>query len=374
MGFEYVPTSGTKTEKKIFALSVDTVIVQNMIGSSHGFFKSVNGNILFFDRLLSKVTSIDKEGAVLGVKLDVGEGPKEIPHFTFHAFSGQSHFFISGYTVFEYDADWSRKRKFDIKWFPEKSLEELEKNPKPWYRGIYEIKYLNNEFIPFGKESLIFNIESTHPLFNGYFQETSENYYKNARVIGVLDLQDGKIVGLEGRYPSYYRSQSNVPNFSYYNCDASNDKIYINFNADSLIYVLNSDFDPIETFGVSGVGMGLNYLSTYTYEDAVEIFQDERCVNGFYSGLKYFEAEKILFRTYYQDIDDLQNEIDCHRGEHANTGKHRMQIYMDHVLIGDVEVPNRFSVFGKIDDTYYADGLMDEEAEKLGFYRFKLDL
>ena len=204
------------------------------------------------------------------------------------------------------------------------------------------------------KNFLYFPISSQHPHYN-YL--TTPSFYKEARIIAKVNLNSGKVVDLMGRYSPTYQDK-NTPQFSLINFDInSKGEIFVSFEADSLIYHYDNDFNIIGCFGASGKKMEANYTEIIDLNVFKKYRFEERKKFGFYNWLE-IEQEK-LFRCYS-------------RGKAAkNNG---LQIYnMGKKLIADVSIPKDMNkVIGYIEPYFYSNIVIDEMNEKMWIYRFKL--
>ncbi|SFF09658.1 hypothetical protein [Thermoflexibacter ruber] len=343
-------------------IKIDTILVNHPNSSYQGFFEYDAQGLYFFDKLFATASQFDKAGNYINSYLGKGQGPKEVPQIQNHLKIGQNHYIFSGYSIYVYDQNWERIATKVINWNPEKSVKELEENPKPEYRGIYEIKYFGNKYATIDNKYVVFNIESTHPKFNGFFSNVSQEYYKKAKIFAKMDLVKATVEELGGNYSALYTKNNAIPNFDFQHYDIANDSIFVGFEADSLIYVYDKKFKLCYAFGRNGRQIKQHYSKTQTYEQAMAIFAEERIKNGFYDDIKYFPDQSILFRCYTKGTDSIT----------ANNNPRRMQIYHHTTLIAEVDVPYQFRVIGFDGKYYYADGYADEEKEKLGFYRFTL--
>ena len=350
-------------------LKIDTILVKHPNTSYQGFFEYGENGLYFFDKLFATVSQFGNTGDYKQSYLGKGQGPREVPDIQNYLKIKDMHYIFSGYSIYVYDQNWERIKSKTINWNPEKSIKELEDNPKPTYRGIYEVKYFGNKYGLLEDKYIIFNIESTHPKFNGFFTNVSKEYYTTAKVFAKMDLENTTVEELIGNYSSLYVTNNSIPNFDFQHYDIGKDSIFTGFEADSLIYVYDKQFNIQYAFGRSGKGIKQSYTKTHTYEEAMKIFHKEHIANGFYDDIKYFPETSFLFRCYTTGA----NRPEVEWTEHGSNPR-RMQIYQGNTLIADVTVPYQFKVIGFDGTYYYADGYIDEKKEQLGFYKFSLKL
>ncbi|WP_289031922.1 hypothetical protein [uncultured Algoriphagus sp.] len=327
-----------------------------------GFFEIEEDQILFFDRLAMRVLAFDTEGKYIQTLIDNGEGPSEIPRFQTSVSAGGFRYFMDGYTILTFDQNNQLSNRAVLDFYHQSDLSEVENNPSPDDPGIYEVKYWGNQ-LEIIDGYLYTKIESSNPKFNFVMHP---EYYTDSYLYAKVDPESGKVLELKGKHPRIYQNYKFLPHFDYYYHDLVADEIYLSFEPDSLIYILDKNFEVKEAFGNSGKEMDQSYIEVSTVEDWEDYWRINRAQKGFYKYVKFFPEEGVLFRTYtLGNSDPLAYEY----GDNPQ----RMQIYKNKQLIGDVEVPNFFKVIGKIGEYYLADGSADNpDNEELVLYRFKL--
>ena len=230
------------------------------------------------------------------------------------------------------------------------------KDFQPSMPGLYSPVYYKFILRKHNKH-VFFPIQSQHPEFN--FVE-SKNYYENARVLAKLDLQTGKVVDLLGRFSPVYQQFNNIGQFSLVNFDiAPNGDFYLSYEADSVIYQYDADFNIKNAFGCKGKEMEQGYKEILNKQDFQHNYKKQRETKGYYTWIEYIAQRDLLFRSYQKS------------GTKANDG---LQIYNDSILLGDVEVPKGMRVIGYIEPYFYSSTDIDEMGEKIKVYRFKISL
>lgn len=159
-------------------------------------------------------------------------------------------------------------------------------------------------------------------------------------------------------YPeSYYDKPLTKTLFAQLNFDiADNGDFYVSFEADSLMYRYDHDYNQLACFGFAGRDMDLNYLRWDSYDQPWKERLAERMARGFYNAVEYVDETGLLFRSYRKG------------GGSATDG---LQVYRDGVLVGDVDVPQGFRMAGYVEPYYYSYVVSDEEGERLYMFRFK---
>lgn len=351
------------------ALDIDTILLNHPNSSYDGFFAVHSDSIYFLDKLFATATVFDLSGKFVGQHLGKGEGPNEVEGIRGYIQDTKNHIIFKGYSVYSFDNNWKKIKHAVLRWESDKSQKELINNPEPDDIGIYEVKYKPEMYKIFDSEYFILNTESTHPKFNAYFTSVSQNFYQNAYTFALVNRKSLKIEKLFGHYPDIFQN-SNIPNYANWYADITPDQVYMNFEADSLIYVYDKkSLQPSFCLGISGRGMKQNYKATDTYDEAMDRWIEDRVSSGYYTDIEVFDEQELIFRIYTLGTDESDFQNKSVTDEHFPK---RMQIYYKKKLVGDVQVPNRFTIIGFIDGYFIADGLIDEQNQAMGLYKFKL--
>lgn len=344
-------------------IDLDSIILEKEYFSGVGFFSVGRDQLFFVDQVFSTVIIYSKEGNYLETQLGKGDGPDEqnnIHGFQPFAYKGQ-HAILDNFEMVIFDKSFNKETSFPIQWDYSESYQDMLNNPKGSMLGLYEIDWKsrgnNTPFILMeDKNQALLPISMSHPSLNGYI---SEEYYKEASVFGCYDFKNKVINKSFGRRSEEYLSHRFIPNFDFSHFAKRNNDLLVSFAIDPLIHVY--DFDGVlkYKFGIKGMDMKTTYPKTNTIDDALDNYKLDLKKAGFYQAIYSDEPNELTFRTYYPTGSEAGNA--------------RLQIYEKNVLIGDALVPARFQVIGKIGDTYYADGIIDELNDRLGIYTFKLD-
>ncbi len=185
------------------------------------------------------------------------------------------------------------------------------------------------------------------------------DYEKEVYHIGVVDMNAGKelkseIKGLPSMF-SADRSKYRALDFVSFDIDEK-DNLFINFAADSLIYVFDHNRKPKYAFGRAGKNMDTDY-ERFGSLDEMDAYGTNLMQKGYYSWVEYIDETGICCRSYKKGAISEYDGI---------------QMYKDGKLIADCNVPKGFKVVGYIAPYYYSQ-VIDNEDEHLKVYRFKLD-
>jgi hypothetical protein len=345
---------------RIDKIHFDTIFIKQIAFSGKGFFDFSTDSVIFFDDVFATASTYSFEGKKGTRHLGLGNGPSEIRGFQNYVYHNGKHIFMNNWNVYTYNRNWQLENIKTITFDVRHSEKELMNNPRPDYQGIYEVKYFQNKITFINDSIILFNIESSHPLFNFLMHK---EYYKESRIFAKLNYNTELVDEIFGYKPLTYLNYHFIPSFDYYHYYICDDKIYINFEPDSLIYIYDFDFNFIKAFGLAGNMKNINYIETDTYQKYYNLVKDERTSKGYYYDIYVIPEKNIILRCYKTGITpESDSEIN----------PERMQIYRNDTLIGDIPTPFRFKNITFKKPYFYADGYIDAENNIVGFYRFKL--
>lgn len=345
--------------KSIGGIYIDTVKCFPTNSSLVGFWALVNNDVVFCDQIFGTISFFDRDGNETRVSLGLGEGPSETAGiYGLSSKSDESISILNSFTVESFNKELILERKIPIKWNTENlSYRQLENDPQPDLSGIYEIlwrpKGINN-LVKSYKRGMLLPIGSTHPLFNGYMHE---KYYEEAAIFGLIDPESGEFIKLGGTRGDIYLEKPFIPNFDFISYDVLQEEIHVTFGPDPAVYVFDQEFNKILKYGTYPDGFKHDYHQTRDYNSAEERWRKDMRSYGYNDWLYCDEKTNRVFRTVKPT---------------GVNGPSVLQVYEDQVLVGELDVPERFRVVGRIGDEYIADGIVDEENFKLAYYRFKL--
>jgi hypothetical protein len=325
-----------------------------------GYLFLTNRDINFIDRIQSKVFQFDHQGNFKEEFLGRGDGPDRQNGIYGIGSEGDEFIVLSDKHISIFDASFKLKDRLNFTLGGQESVEEMLHAPRSDMFGLYEISWISQEvnmpIFPLAKgQGFILPVMMTHPELNGYW--TTE-YYESVAIFGLFD-EKYNLQKLGGKRSEEYLKYNYLPNFDYSYFTTKGDSLLVSFPIDPKIHVYDLGFNFLGTFGEPGIDMKTDYIPTQTLEEAESQWETDRDQFGHYDHIFYDTKEDLLFRSYLP------------RGK--GTESARFQIYKGNQLAADLEVPIRFSVLGSVDGVFYADGIVDEENEKLAFFKFKLD-
>ena len=348
----------SKKEVKWKPISIDSLLLEKTSSSYVGETQIRGKNIYFVDHKFCKMYQFDTTGQYIKSVLKSGKGPKEINtgEIATSLYTKDQQIFIGlSYDIHFFSKDWEDQRTSSFDWQIKNSREEMLKNPKAEMHGMYSPAYAKFILKHHG-DYLYFPINSQHPTFNFV---SSRYYYENARALAKMNMHNGKVVEVFGRYAPVYKNYDFIGHLSLANFDMDKEgNFYLNFEPDSVIYQYDNEFNIKNAYGIEGKNMDKSYTETNTLDDFYKVVDIERDEKGYYTWIRYIDELGMLFRSYQKGVNEKTDGL---------------QIYKDGVLLADVDVPKGFKVNGYIHPFVYSSIMVDEFAEEMKIYRFKLN-
>jgi len=347
------PTKGD-IDLKVNPLALDTVSINLDITSGVGSFLIYRDTLVFIDELYSTLYLFDENFNEVDRRFGRGNGPSEVSGriVGFAAKGGRLIVLGPSYDYYVLDIGSGEVMQRGLLRFDDESQNnpnEVMNNPRPEYKEIYEVDYPGLQLQFLNDDEVIFNITTSHPLFNAF---SHREFYESARVLAVLDIVSGRLSEIYGRMSPIYQSWRFLPYLSSVKLGGGDENgFFLGFEADTLVYFFSAPDELQFAFGNAGRRMKTDYEQVEGTEDYVQYYKELRPKYGFYTFLKHFPELDLLFRGYRRSESE---EVDG------------LQIYHGNVLIGDVDVPKGFSVIGFRNNMFYGEikseeGLSSEE-------------
>lgn len=333
------------------------------LSSMSGYFFLQEDTIAFADRQLVAILQYDSTGRFLKTGLKRGKGPDEIlgiERFTVFPEGGYAILDGNWFLSF-FDFQWKKTGQSYLMWYKNKSPRQLDsllhiKDVNEL--AVYHFEYEGGDMKAWRKNYMIVPVETEHPNCNAYMEDVAGYYYENAATIGIVERNSGDLWRILCPRSAVYRQKRFIPNFRHVIYDICQDTLFFSFQADSLIYkMLLPEGNVVSAFGIPGREMNVDYRSSGTFDEASDHYKEDMEVYGRYTCLKYFEETGLLFRQY-------------RKGNRVKTES--MQVYRNHELLYDFDVPDGFDLFAYRPPFYYASLAPDEEREEMIVCRFKL--
>ena len=347
-----------------YSIQIDTLELDADVFSLHGFFRITEESVVYIQSELQEVLIFDFDGSLHEQRLGPGTGPSE------------SHGDLSYHWQLENDHHLFLGSNYDLKVFDKSFNEILSKKIVGWDRPEYELDdanmqdprhysyhyrdefFIDEQWLPvtgLGKV-IIPVVIGDHRNRYSSVQMNASYYFDHANMVGVIDLESGLIEHVFHRFPEAFDSYP-IPyfyNYTYRFVDEN--KLYISDRLTSDIYVYDAfSFKLISVFGQAGKYHSGSIDRYDSYEEFVSAMSLENGLSYSYY-LNLYAKNDMVFRSYH--VRDFE--------------PWGLMIYENHRLVADVRVPFRFNIIGERDGYYYADGIRDEEGERLALYRFKL--
>ena len=344
------------TDIELTPVKVDTTIETSFLG--HFWLKK--DSLYFSDEYYNYIYHLGSNGEILGRYVGRGKGPGEVPHFSYSIplDDGYCLYSISNSFLYWFDDKWEMTGYGKLNW-GDMALYKATAlyNPDPAKALYYEddgpmpdvVQQWDSEYIAMTAVGIL-------PKFNGY--ENAKLYYNYSRILVLIDKKTGKAERVFGRRPPIFLEKTNIPNMDHLSYVSVKDTVFVTFRPDSVIYMLDKINDrAIGMFGRHGRNMNTKYVQTLTFQDGENRRHEDWETFGYYTYLRYDEKRQLLFRGYIQ-------------GSHSQYDG--LQIYKDHALLCDIDVPKGFAIVGYHNDQLIAQ-IEVEDMDNLFFYVVSLN-
>lgn len=347
-----------KLIEKKHTVQIDSILLGKIPSSYVGEFHLIDDSIFFIDELFCKVFIFNTEGKLLETNLGSGGGPFKFAANRIVGFSklknGNYLFLGPSFDCHIHNKNWERIKTFRLRYLDK--LDNQDANPDPARTDTYDIDYEKHLNIREVGDYLFIPIESTFDNFNPI---TTKSYYTKSRIFFKVNKETGDIEAIEGRRSPYYLKFNFIGQFSWFCFDTSeDDRIFVGFEPDSLIYEYDAGMKNIRTYGFAGKNMDTDYLESRDFEHVGRNLKKQRAEKGYYNSLKYIDETKMLFRGYQ-------------KGKHSAVDG--LQIYRDGAFVADIDVPKGLKIIGYKKPWYYSSGIINELNEEIKIYKLKID-
>lgn len=318
-----------KLNDKIINFKQSTILISEFNNSGNNNYFLIDSNIIIYDNLFHTITMFDYFGKIIKQNGGIEEN-KYYKNFTRpYTFSNYSNGYISifgrEYALFNNNLEIKSINK--IKFLGGEKLKSILSVPDANNMTVYELNERHKNFYQISKNEIIVSIESEAPSFNPY---NSILYFKKSKPFGLLNVQNGTLAPVPITRSTLYKDSCclTVQDASYF---VKKDSLfYVQFAADSLIYVYNENFIQKYAFGLLG-----KFLQNKIYNNGLEIAFDQE---------KYLNLEKKA--NSIEHLFLLNNEFICRIINNNSTSKKYLQIYQDVNLISEKEIPFAFIYIG----------------------------
>ena len=160
------------------SLKVDSLENKEVIFSGSGIWKIFNDQIILVDKRTGIIYVFNDDLNLKETQIGIGKGPNQIKGGLVAMASGDQGLFLLGgsYDYYVVDKNWTISQTGALDFYHENTpYDELLKNPKPEYTGIYELHYEFQKPTWFGEGKVMIQISSTHPEYNYIL---NKNYFE----------------------------------------------------------------------------------------------------------------------------------------------------------------------------------------------------
>ena len=360
----------SKKNIKLSSIQLDTIHLDSLNTSFDGFLEVEANTLLYIDRRFGWIYELDSSGTFISKFMGIGGGPSELNTGYIDGYLKLNNrnrlFFGSSFDIHVHNQNFQRESENILNTTLNPDMKKVRSSSPldPNEFLIYTLNYGNFILRQNSKNEVFFPIHCELKTFNGFRKE----YYENSRILAKMTLSPPTVTKVLGRFSPEFQRYEYIPHHQsiYYDINNS-DEFAVGFEIDSSIYIYDSKYKPVEKFGFEGIDMDKDYYqiqeapvnSDQYWAEYRDKKGNDRPNRGYYHNIEYISETNYLFRSYKKSKDSKYDGL---------------QIYEGNSLIADIEVPKNLIVKGYIPPYYYSDIIIDEDAEDISFYKFKLNL
>lgn len=340
----------------IFKYKIDSVQINIKNNSGDYFIKIIDSNIFVVDKIFGLIKVYDKNGVFLYKMLGKKEFPQLGELYSFSFYKG--FYYISDNTQFyKFDNKFNLVKNGYIKFKPN-ILDFDSDKPNPNQIMFYQLNYNAMNGFNGINGTLIIPIEMELPVLNAF---NNNDYYKKVYNFALIDTSEFKVKRLFNNWSNPYIQSKNYPfltNNSYY---ISNNKVFINHEADSLIYVLDEKLQPLYKFGFKPKGLNNKYRPTKRLSEAFDptLYSSFRKKYGYHKNI--IVNDDVILRTYnFGGMNYTSKEVSG------------IQVYINYNLIKEITFSNEINLIGVINSQYYFHNTDIDDSSQLKIYKLKI--
>jgi hypothetical protein len=333
---DWTVIQSTKSIKVNEKLNFSLKKIDSFAYSFSGRWFFVNDRIILFDNLYKLVTIFDLSGMLLnqysGINVSELQNMWSRPYSILPFDSGYASIF--GRSIAYLDSTFRVKKISDI--YFEGSLNNLSmlEIPDSENMNIYELNERNRNYFFTSNKEILVSLESEAPLFNAY---NSISYYNTAKSFGKINLKKKNLTPVPIEKSRLYKDTCCLT-FQDGAFVTGNDKMYfVQFAADTLIYLYNQKFEKQYAFGVAG-----NFIFNKVINNGLEVAFD-------YDKYLNIEQRANVFEGIFYLNDGHIGRIINNRTEK----KKWVQLYKGNQLDREFEIPQKFSFIGVNENKIY---------------------
>ena len=324
----YIEKGVIKDDKTLkFKQSLNSLQDFNNSGNNNYFL--IDSNIIVYDNLFHTITIFDYSGKIIkqngGIEKTIDYNKFTRPYSFSNYSNGYVSIFGREYTLLSNELEIKSINK--IKFLGGEKLKSMLSVPNPNNMTAYELNERYKSFYQISENEIIVSIESEAPSFNPY---NTLQYFLKSRPFGIFNIEKGTLAPVPITRSSLYKDKCclTVQDASY--IVKKDSLFYIQFAADSLIYVYNKDFIQKYAFGNS-----IKFLQNKIYNDGLDIAFDQE---------KYLTIEKKA--NSIEALFIFKKEFICRIINNNSSKEKYLQIYKGVNLIYEKEIPFTFKYIG----------------------------
>ena len=340
----------------------DTVNIDARGTSLQGYWSILGKQLSFADEHIVRVSMYDTLGHRSNSLFSQGRGPSEFlsPPLSFIQLeSGKYLYSDKNQNLYLLSSEYIKEKHTNLikAGLPARNIanfiNDLKATPDPNNFAMYELCFQGYDFIEYNG-NILFPVTTEHVIFNGYMGNYAPDFYKKSFTVMAVDTGNLNITNLLCKFPPIYHEKV-IPNFKDCHLATDGNLLYVCFEADPNIYVLNEKFDMLGYFGEAEAEIIKdNFIETFSFEEASRNFFKHRKLCGHYGNLSCFGD--YVFREFFLPGD-----------------KKGIQIYRNYTLVHTLyPVKEDFTMIGYIYPNYYAVLECDIDNEVYSIIKFEL--
>jgi hypothetical protein len=303
--------------------------IQDYNNSGDNNYFVIDSNLIVYDNLFHTITIFNSSGKIIKQN---GGIDKTIDYSKFtkpYSFSNYSNGYISifgrEFALFNKDLGITSINK--MKFIGGEKLKSMLSVPNANNMTVYELNERYKSYYQISENEIVVSIESEAPSFNPY---NTLLYFEKSRPFGILNVKKGTLAPIPITRSSLYKNKCclTVQDASYF--IKKDSLIYIQFAADTLIYVYNKDYIQKYAFGLSS-----KFQQNKIYNNGLEIAFDQE---------KYLNLEKKA--NSIEALFIFKKEFICRIINNNSSKKKYLQIYKGDNLVYEKEIPFTFKYIG----------------------------
>ena len=291
----------SKQNVTITSLEIDSVLLDSVTTSFVVSSGKCDSGVYVIDNYFCTLYRFDLNGKFKDRKLGTGRARNEttIGRIATHSFLADGRLVLYDYNAgyYIYNKDFLLEDYFRV-------VYEQTNNDGSYDRdNLYEDPYsytpvYNDNVCRSYGNNIYFKVHLAFPNCN-YIHTTDEQLRQGANILETnLEKRSlGRILSVG--YPmGYYTNSLDKAIFSTVNFDISQKgNFYVTYEADTLIYQYDKDYNEQVCFGFAGKNMDLDYVTINTLSESRKNWRNERQTKGYYNWLEYVDETGLLWHS-----------------------------------------------------------------------------